>query len=231
MKKFQFFLLVECILLAMGIMTILAKSITSFVFILVVILLALRFYNQDSRNNFLLTMSMLLLFLIFMLNPYIISAILLAIIYVVINHFSQVKKKNRYALIRFSDGGINVKQMRHQWIGAATYDSDYYSFDDINIVRITGSDIIDLSNVIVRGEDNVIVIRKLYGNTKIYIPVDVTVKLDVSLVYGSIRFFDFKEYDLRNESLKLACQVDNNHLKKVKIIVNAIAGEVEVLRK
>ncbi|MEW6855642.1 transporter, partial [Streptococcus iniae] len=54
MKKFQFFLLVECVLLAMGIMTILADDITSFIFILVIILLALRFYNQDSRNNFLL---------------------------------------------------------------------------------------------------------------------------------------------------------------------------------
>lgn len=71
MKKFQFFLLVECMLLAMGIMTILANDLSSFILILVLILLALRFYNQDTRNSFLLTVSLLLLFLIFMLNPYI----------------------------------------------------------------------------------------------------------------------------------------------------------------
>ncbi|HHJ8688684.1 TPA: transporter, partial [Streptococcus pyogenes] len=52
MKKFQFFLLIECILLAMGIMTILDNDLSSFILILVLILLALRFYNQDSRNNF-----------------------------------------------------------------------------------------------------------------------------------------------------------------------------------
>lgn len=93
MKKFQFFLLIECILLAMGIMTILDNDLSSFILILVLILLALRFYNQDSRNNFLLTVSLLFLFLIFMLNPYIIMAVLLGIVYIFINHFSQVKRR------------------------------------------------------------------------------------------------------------------------------------------
>lgn len=96
MKKFQFFLLVECILLAMGIMTILANDVASFIFIVVIILSALRFYNQDDRNNFILTVCLLLLFFIFMLNPYIILAVLFAIIYVFINHFSQVKKKESF---------------------------------------------------------------------------------------------------------------------------------------
>ncbi|MGT2934042.1 cell wall-active antibiotics response protein LiaF [Streptococcus catagoni] len=231
MKKFQFFLLVECILLAMGIMTILANNVTSFVFILVIILLALRFYNQDSRNNFLLTISLLLLFLIFMLNPYIIMAILFGIIYIVINHFSQVKKKNRYALIRFKDEDLSVKQTKHQWVGSATYDSDYYSFEDVNIIRVSGNDTIDLSNVIVTGKDNAIIIRKIYGHTKVLVPIDVAVNLDVSSVYGSIRFFNCQEYDLRNESIKLSCPHHAESLKKVKIIISTIAGNVEVARR
>lgn len=188
MKKFQFFLLVECMLLAMGIMTILANNVTSFIFILVIILLALRFYNQDSRNNFLLTVSLLLLFLIFMLNPYIILAVLFGIIYVFINHFSQVKKKNRYALIRFSEDGIDVKQTKHQWIGSATYESDYYAFDDVNIIRVSGNDTIDLTNVIVTGQDNMVMIRKVFGNTKILVPIDVAVTLEVSSIYATISF-------------------------------------------
>lgn len=93
MKKFQFFLLVEAVALVMGLMKILSDDWTSFIFILALILLALRFYNNDSRHNFLLTTSLLLLFLIFMLNPYIIAAVVFAVLYVLINHFSQVKKK------------------------------------------------------------------------------------------------------------------------------------------
>lgn len=217
-------------LLAMGIMTILANDLSSFILILVLILLALRFYNQDSRNNFLLTVSLLLLFLIFMLNPYIIMAVLLGIVYIFINHFSQVKKKNRFALIRFAQENIAVKQVKNQWIGAANYESDYYYFEDINIIRISGNDTIDLTNVIVTGMDNVIIIRKIFGNTKLLVPIDVAVTLDVSSIYASVDFFETQEYDLRNESIKLG-QPEENALKKVKIIVTTIAGNVEVARR
>jgi predicted membrane protein len=231
MRKFQFFLLVECILLALGMMTILANDLSSFILILVLILLALRFYNQDKRNNLLLTVGLVLLFLILMLNPYIIMAVVLGVVYVVINHFSQVKKKNRFALVRFREEDLKAKPIRNQWIGADMHDSDFYAFDDINMVRLTGSDTIDLSSVIVTGKDNVVIIRKVFGPTKILVPIDVAVKLDVSAIYGSVRYFDFEEYDLRNESLKLWHPKDEECLKAVKVIVNVLAGDVEVVRK
>ncbi len=231
MRKVQFFVLVETVLLVMGLMTILANNLSSFILILVLILLALRFYNQDSRSNFLLTISLVFLFLIFMLNPYIIIAVVLGVVYVVINHFSQVKKKNRYALIRFREEELKAKPVRNQWIGDVVHESDFYAFDDINIIRLTGSDIIDLTSVIVTGKDNIIIVRKVFGPTKIYVPIDVAVKLDVSTIYGSIRYFDVEEYDLRNESLKLWHEEDEDALKSVKIVMNTLAGDVEVVRK
>lgn len=166
MRKVQFFLVVETVLLVMGLLTIMSNNLSSFILILVLILMALRFYNQDQRHNFLLTIGLVLLFLILMLNPYIIMAIVLGVVYVVINHFSQVKKKNRYALIRFREEDLKAKPIRSQWIGSHTHDSDFYAFDDINIIRLTGSDTIDLSRVIVTGKNNVVIIRKIYGPTK-----------------------------------------------------------------
>ena len=218
MRKVQFFVIVETILLVMGLMTIMANNLSSFILILVLILLALRFYNQDKRNNL-------------MLNPYIIMAVVLGVVYVVINRFSQVKKKNRFALVRFCEEDLKAKPIRNQWIGADMHDSDFYAFDDINMVRLTGSDTIDLSNVIVTGKDNVVIIRKVFGPTKILVPIDVSVKLNVSAIYGSVRYFDFEEYDLRNESLKLWHPKDEECLKAVKVIVNVLAGDVEVVRK
>ncbi|MEX2784421.1 cell wall-active antibiotics response protein LiaF [Streptococcus sp. H49] len=232
MRKFQFFLLVEAVLLAMGLVTILADNWSSFILILAIVLMALRFYNQDSRNNFLLTVSLLLLFLIFMLNPYIILAIVFGVVYVIINHFSQVKKKNRYALIQFQKETLTAKPSRNQWIGAAEHTSpDTYAFDDLNIIRVSGSDLIDLTDVIVTGKDNVIVIRKVFGPTKILVPIDVSVRLDVSSIYGSVRLFDFAEYDLRNETIKLWQPEEQRSLKTVKIIVSSLAGDVEVVRQ
>lgn len=230
MRKVQFFLVVETVLLVMGLLTIMSNNLSSFILILVLILMALRFYNQDQRHNFLLTIGLVLLFLILMLNPYIIMAIVLGIVYVVINHFSQVKKKNRYALIRFREEDLKAKPIRSQWIGSHTHDSDFYAFDDINIIRLTGSDTIDLSRVIVTGKNNVVIIRKIYGPTKILVPIDVSVKLETAAIYGSVRYFDFEEYDLRNESLKLWHE-DEEALKVVKIIVSTLAGDIEVVRK
>ena len=70
-----------------------------------------------------------------------------------------------------------------------------------------------------------------FWSDKSLVPIDVGVKLDVSAIYGSVRYFDFGEYDLRNESLKLWHAQDEEYLKGVKIIVNTIAGDVEVVRK
>lgn len=230
MRKFQFFLVVETILIALAFMTILASDLSSFILILVITLLALRFYHLGSKNDFLLTASLLLLFLIFMLNPYTIAAVLVGILYVMINHFAQVKKKNRYALLKLQEEGLDVTKKPHQWIGNNEYiETDSYAFDDINVIRLSGSDVINLSQVIVTGQNNLVIIRKVYGPTKILVPVDVAVKLDVSSIYGNVRFFDSPEYDLRNESIKL---IDNKKdlTKSVKIIVNVIAGVVEVER-
>lgn len=229
MRKFQFFLIVESLLLAMALMTILANDFASFILILVVTLLVLRFYNMGNRSNFLLTTSLLLLFLIFMLNPYIISAVLFGITYVWINHFAQTKKKNRYALIAYRDD-LTVRASRNQWIGAHhPSSSDTYALDDVNIIRLSGTDVIDLSQVLATGRDHVILIRKVYGPTQLLVPIDVAVHLDVSAVYGSVRFFDYPEYDLRNEAIKLYSRDSEDKLKMVKLVVNVIAGDVEVV--
>lgn len=231
MKKFQFFLLVEALLLSMALLTILSKSLTAFVLILVLTLLALLFFNKDNRGSFLLTVSSLFLFMIFMLNPYMIAAVLLAVAYTIINHFSEVKHRNHFAVLEFEKDNLVANPQPNQWIGASRHISqDFYTFDDINVIRISGSDTIDLTKLIVTGRDNVIIIRKIYGPTKILVPRDVAVKLDVSAIYASISYLGFPEYDLRNQSIKLEQKDDRELLRSIKVVVNIFAGSVEVVR-
>ena len=231
MKKFQFFLLVEALLLSMALLTILSKSLTAFVLILVLTLLALLFFNKDNRGSFLLTVSSLFLFMIFMLNPYMIAAVLLAVAYTIINHFSEVKHCNHFAVLEFEKDNLVANPQPNQWIGASRHISqDFYTFDDINVIRISGSDTIDLTKLIVTGRDNVIIIRKIYGPTKILVPRDVAVKLDVSAIYASVSYLGFPEYDLRNQSIKLEQKDDRELLRSIKVVVNIFAGSVEVVR-
>lgn len=232
MRKFQFFLVVEAVLLTLALLTILSENLNGFLLLLVVLLLGLRFYNRDSRGNVLLTASLLLLFLVFMLNPFVIAAILLGVVYTIINYFAQVKKKNRQALIAFKEDDLGVVPRPNDWIGASQpVLTETYAFDDVNIVRISGSDTIDLDRVILTGRDNVIVIRKVYGPTTVYVPIDVAISLNVTAVYGSVNFLDFPEYDLRNESLKLEEKTYDQANRSVKVILNIIAGKVEVSRR
>lgn len=232
MRKFQFFLVVEAILLTLALLTILSESLYSFLLILVVLMLALRFYNQGSQNNFMLTAGLLVLFLIVMLNPFVIVAILLGVVYTIINSFSQVKSKNKLALIELKTEGLAPQPRPNDWVGTNELIwTESYAFDDVNIIRVSGSDTIDLDKVILSGCDNVVVIRKVYGPTMIRVPIDVAVSLNVSSVYGSVTFFDFPEYDLRNESLKLQEDTYRTANRSVKLIINVIAGKVEVVRR
>ena len=152
MTKFNIFLLIEALLLTMGLITIFNNDLTSFIFIVVLTLLAIRFFNKESKSDFFLTLSLILLFLVSMWNVYVVLAILVGVAYVMINHFSQVKKKNRYALIQFKDDDLDTHVERNQWIGSRREPvSDRYDFDDINLIRFFGTDIIDLTQVIVSG--------------------------------------------------------------------------------
>ncbi|MGT2908147.1 cell wall-active antibiotics response protein LiaF [Streptococcus dentiloxodontae] len=232
MTKFNFFLLVEALLLTMALITIFENDLTSFIFIVVLTLLAIRFFNKESKSDFILTCSLILLFLVSMLNAYVIVAILFGVAYVMINHFSQVKQKNRYALIQFEEEGLAPHPIRNQWIGSRLEPvSDRYDFEDINIIRIFGTDTIDLSQVIVTGRDNVVIVQKVYGPTTILVPIDVAVKVNISAFYGSIRFFNQGEYDLRYESLTLQGRDFSQANRSVKLIINVGAGPVEVRHK
>ena len=221
MTKFNFFLVVEALLLTLGLITIFNNDITSFIFILVLTLLAVRFFNKESKSDFVLTICLISLFLVSMWNIYVVLAILVGVAYVMINHFSQVKKKNRYALIQFKEDDLNPQAVRNQWIGTRMEPvSDRYDFDDIN-----------LTQVIVSGRENVVILQKLYGPTTILVPIDVSVKLNISAIYSSVTFFNEDEYDLRYERLTLqGAEYEHAH-RTVKLILNVGAGPVEVRRK
>ena len=222
MTKFNFFLVVEALLLTLGLITIFNNDITSFIFILVLTLLAVRFFNKESKSDFVLTICLISLFLVSMWNIYVVLAILVGVAYVMINHFSQVKKKNRYALIQFKEDDLDPQAVRNQWIGTRMEPvSDRYDFDDINIIRFFGTDVIDLTQVIVSGRDNVVILQKLYGPTTILVPA----------IYSSVTFFNEDEYDLRYERLTLQGTEYEHAHRTVKLILNVGAGPVEVRRK
>ena len=190
MRKIHFFIFVESILLTFALVTILSGH----------------FSRVIQRGNFLLVTSTILLFFIIMLNPYVIAALLFAVIYGMIVAYPYIYKENGVTNLIFDDA-VEQKREKNQWLGNLHHfgSSDTCRFDDINLFRLMGKDTIHLEQVIITNHDNVIILRKFFGNTKIIVPVDVAVSLTTP---------DFKRAH-----------------KSVKIVLSTFVGNVEVVRK
>jgi hypothetical protein len=96
---------------------------------------------------------------------------------------------------------------------------------------MVGKDTIHLEEVILTNHDNVIILRKGIGDTKIIVPVDVAVSLKVNSLYGELFFLGQTVRELRNESISLTTPDFDRANKSVKIVIASLIGNVEVVRK
>ena len=176
--------------------------------------------------------STILLFFVIMLNPYVIAALLFAVIYGMIVAYPYIYKENGVTNLIFDDT-VNPKREKNKWLGNLHHFGplDTCRFDDINLFRLVGKDTIHLEQVIIINHDNVIILRKFFGNTKIIVPVDVAVSLKVNNLYGELQFLGQPVYELRNESLSLTTPDFKRAHKSVKIVLSTFVGNVEVVRK
>ena len=81
MRKIQFFVLIEAILLTMAFITVVAGDFSRLVLLSILFLLFLYYYFGRQRGNFFLVTASILFFLIIMLNPFVIAAVLFAVVY------------------------------------------------------------------------------------------------------------------------------------------------------
>lgn len=232
MKKVQFFILVEVVLLTLALIEILHQDFSRFMIILTILLLAIRYGLGKQTNNFFLTAASAIFFLILMVNPYVILGLLFAVIYMLINYFAQIKTEGYYQRIRLNHQSLSPVRERMKWWGsrqhggAGTHDV----FDDINLTRLFGNDIVDLDESVFAGRDNVIMIRKTIGHTKIILPVDAEVDLLATTLYGQVKLLDHPPLKLHNEMIKLRTPEFMYARKRVKVVVNVLLGDVEVIR-
>ena len=215
MKKLQFFIFVESILLTFALVTILSGHFSRVILFLVLFLLLLYYYFGKQRGNFLL-----------------VTALLFAVIYGMIVAYPYIYKENGVTNLIFDDT-VNPKREKNKWLGNLHHFGplDTCRFDDINLFRLVGKDTIHLEQVIITNHDNVIILRKFFGNTKIIVPVDVAVSLKVNNLYGELQFLGQPVYELRNESLSLTTPDFKRAHKSVKIVLSTFVGNVEVVRK
>ena len=231
MRKIQFFVLIEAILLTMAFVTVVAGDFSRLVLLSILFLLFLYYYFGRQRGNFFLVTASILFFLIIMLNPFVIAAVLFAVDgLIVASHY--IYRENEATHLVFEQDTV-VKKEKNRWLGDIHHFSsnDSCRFDDINLFRMVGKDTIHLEEVILTNHDNVIILRKGIGDTKIIVPVDVAVSLKVNSLYGELSFLGQTVRELRNESISLTTPDFDRANKSVKIVIASLIGNVEVVRK
>ena len=122
----------------------------------------------------------------------------------------------------------NGRKQIHSWIGNEKIGDQIYEWDDINMVKFAGDTIIDLGNTLLPKSENVIILRKGFGNTRILVPMGIGILLEHSAINGVVRF-EGKDTYLRNETLKIYSRQYDSSNRKLKIVTSIFIGDIEVI--
>lgn len=121
------------------------------------------------------------------------------------------------------------KKKKQQWLGNERIGDHVYEWDDINLNVLSGDTIIDLGNTILPKKDNIVLIRKGIGRTRILIPTGIGVQLEHTALMGAVLFEDY-ETKLRNETLTLYSKEYSESSRRLKLVTNTLIGDIEVFR-
>lgn len=231
MRKFQIFLFIEACLLTGALIMMVSEHFSRFLLILLLFLLLIRYYTGRQGNNFFLVAVTILFFFIIMLNPFVILAIFVALIYSLFLLYPMMNEEREPTNLVYEDV-VTVKRDKNRWFGNLHHFSSYQTcrFDDINLFRLMGKDTIHLEKVILTNHDNVIILRKIVGTTKIIVPVDVEISLSINSLYGDLTFLDQPKRALRNEHYHQETRDYLKNHKSVKLVLTTMVGDVEVVR-
>lgn len=125
--------------------------------------------------------------------------------------------------------GHNGERKKQSWIGNDRIGTQVFEWDDINVAILAGDTIVDLGNTLLPKEDNIVIVRKGFGRTRILVPYGVGVLFEHATLYGKVDFEDEQQV-LRNETLKMYSEDYDESARRLKIVTNTLVGDVEVIR-
>ncbi|AYW50613.1 hypothetical protein C7H83_09145 [Tetragenococcus halophilus] len=240
-KPGRFFFVIESLLLLLVIwqtihnplLLILIASGAFFIY------LALRRKKKAKTSNFKLFLGMILILFGVLSNPAVWLMLVFTILFIGLkgieisgidfSNYAFWNKKQMIMVQTQEAKNHDGKKKKQQWLGNERIGSHVYEWDDININVLSGDTIIDLGNTILPKKDNVVLVRKGIGRTRLLVPTGIGVQLEHTALMGTVYFEDY-ETKLRNETLKLYSKEYSESARHLKIITNALVGDIEVFR-
>ena len=222
MWKFKLFIFLEALLLGAALVTIAAGSVSRMLFFTLSFLLLIYYVREADTNNIWLLAVFLFFVLLSSFNPFLLLALILLLAFSFLLFLEQIRAvsqtldKDSWGNQLFGDYEETPKSNQ--------------TFRDINSIHLLGSDVIDLRDCILTRDSHVIQISKALGSTRIILPLEVEVELNVSTIYGKVKFLDQEEVYLRSQGRIFETAHYQETSKSLKIVLCHLAGDVEVLR-
>lgn len=138
------------------------------------------------------------------------------------------------AIIFWKSSGIHYTSVK----GHNPFESDDHNFErrrifdnqaDNSVSRLSGNDVIDLAATTFQADGNDLTIRKASGNTKIIVPDDVAVVLDVTALSGVVKIFD-EITQVNAEHVRYMTPDFGASEKRIRIMIHVGRGSVEVIK-
>lgn len=240
-NPWRFFIVIEALLFIVALWQIVHSPGLAVLLVLGIILTsyAAKKVPRKNFNNFLMVVGIIFILIGLLNSPAIWIMLLFAILFIGLKgveiagvDFSQRAPWRKKQMIIVETTNVepkNGRRFKRPWFANERIGTNVYEWDDININLLSGDTIIDLGNTLLPKDDNIIIIRKGFGKTRILIPLGVAVVLEHSTLYGNVTFEDEK-YQLKNETLKLFSNEFDTNNRRLKIITNSLVGDVEVIR-
>lgn len=138
-------------------------------------------------------------------------------------------QEKEYISVNWDNYDVSELQFsRHKWFGDDSVGKEVFQWEDKNFIKILGDTFFDLGNTILPKRENIILIRKGLGDTKIIVPRDTALSVDVSMGLGKL-VIDKEEYTLKNETVKWYSSDYSTSMRKLKIVTSTLVGEIEVV--
>lgn len=240
-NPWRFFIVIEALLFVFALWQIVHSPGLAILLVLGIVLTsyAAKKIPRKNFNNFLMVVGIIFILIGLLNSPAIWVMLLFAILFIGLKgveiagvDFTQRapwRKKQMIIVETTNPEPKNGRRFKRLWFANERIGSNVYEWDDININLLSGDTIVDLGNTLLPKDDNIIIIRKGFGKTRILIPLGVAVVLEHSTFYGNV-IFDDEKYQLKNETIKLFSNDYDTNNRRLKIITNSLVGDIEVIR-
>lgn len=222
------------------------SNIVNFVFFIVSIILMV---SVIFISHPLLKRILFLVGLFTLSNVLINSYAFVGFILVVVLLIAVFQTKEGNELIWFNEGKIHPFKRKKEYIGVKLVrpqieqrsliykqsitknitEREIFEWDDINIIAIGGDSIIDLDATIFPDGESVVFIRKMFGRTRVILPHDVGLKMNITLINGRV-VYEQDVFPLLNDCFLWESKDYNKNSRKVKVMISSVFGDVEVIR-